>query len=172
MTTTKQVKKTTKKAASAKKSTITSVEKVEDAVNEATAEVSQTATSFINTVNEAIENARTMSKQAWLAGLGVFGRSVEEVQDVYNQANKDITSRYSKINQDGQKLVQDLVVRGEKVQGDAQVLLKEGRANIEQQIEVAKNRMTGLVSVIDIPARLQKISDKLEALSKDLKKAA
>lgn len=168
MTTTKQTKKT----ANTKKSTITSVEKVEAAVNEATAEASQTATSFINTVNETIENARSMGKQAWLASLGVFGRSVEEVQDAYSQANKDLTTRYSKINEDGQKIVQDLVVRGEKVQGDAEVLLKEGRANIEQQIEVAKNRMTGLVSVIDIPARLQKISDKLEALSKDLKKAA
>ena len=168
MSTTKQTKKT----ANTKKSTITSVEKVEAAVNEATAEASQTATSFINTVNETIENARTMSKQAWLASLGAFGRSVEEVQGAYSQANEDLTNRYSKINQDGQKLVQDLVVRGEKVQGDAEVLLKEGRANIEQQIEVAKSRLTSLVSVIDIPAKLQKISDKLETLSKDLKKAA
>jgi len=171
MTTPKQTKKTATNKTS-KTTAITSVEKVEAAVKEATAEASQTATSFINTVNETIENARTMSKQAWLASLGVFGRSVEEVQGAYSQANKDLTNRYSKINEDGQKLVQDLVVRGEKVQGDAEVLLKEGRANVEQQIELAKNRMTGLVSVIDIPARLQKISDKLEALSKDLKKAA
>ena len=93
-------------------------------------------------------------------------------QGRYTKANEEIQTRYTQITEDRQKLVADLVVRGEKVQDEAEVLLKEGRANIEEQIEVAKNRLASLVSVVDIPARLQDMSDKLETLSKDLRKSA
>jgi len=37
---------------------------------------------------------------------------------------------------------------------------------------VAKERLVGLSSKVDIPARLQDLSDRLESLSKDLKKTA
>lgn len=154
-TTTKVTKKSAAKKPAAKKT---------EAVKEQRA--------VLETLNDNIDNAQTFAKKVWFAGLGVFGRSVEEIQSRYSQANEDLQARYKKINEDGQKLVNDLVVRGEKVQDDAEELVKEGRANIEEQIELAKTRLTGFVSVIDIPARLQDMSDKLETLSKDLKKTA
>jgi ABC-type transporter Mla subunit MlaD len=166
MATTKRTKKPVAKKTSAK----SSVEKVEAAVIEATEEVSDQATSLFNSLNKNVETAQTVAKQFWFAGLGAVGKTVDEVQGRYDKVNQDIVTRYTKINQDRQDLVKDLVVRGEKVQDEAEVLLKEGRANIEEQIEVARGRMSGLVSVIDIPARLKDMSDKLESLSKDLKK--
>jgi len=69
-------------------------------------------------------------------------------------------------------LVGDLVTRGEKVQSEAELRIKEGRATVEEQIEVARERLVGLTSVVDIPSRLQDLSNKLESLSKDLKKSA
>ena len=59
--------------------------------------------------------------------------------------------------------------RGEKVQSEAEVMLQEGRSTIEEQIEVARTRVT---SIVDIPARLQDVSEKFESLSKSLKKTA
>lgn len=126
----------------------------------------------LETFSANIENAQSFTKQAYFAGLGVFGRSYEEAKTRYSKANNDLQARYEQINEDGQKFVKDLVNRGEKVQDDAEELLKEGRANIEEQIEDAKKRISSFTSVIDIPARLQDMSDKLETLSKDLKKIA
>ncbi|MEM7359498.1 MAG: hypothetical protein AAF431_10395 [Pseudomonadota bacterium] len=168
MATTKQAKKPVAKKTSAKKVENT----VESTVNTAKAEVTEQAENIRNAFNTNFENVQEFAQKMWFASLGAFGRSVEEVQGRYTKANEELQSRYSQINEEGQKLVQDLVERGEKVQDDAEDLLKEGRANIEEQIEVAKNRLSGLVSVVDIPARLQDMSDKLEALSKDLKKSA
>jgi len=69
-------------------------------------------------------------------------------------------------------LVLDLVSRGEKVQDEAEIRIKEGRATIEEQIEIAKGRLSGLTAFVDVPSRLQDLSDKLESLSRDLKKTA
>ena len=172
MATTKQTNKpaakTTAKKASAKKVEAT----VKSTVNSAKAEVTEQATSILGALNTNLASAQDVAQKVWFAGLGVMGRSVEEAQGRYSKANQELQTRYTKINEDSQKLVADLVVRGEKVQGEAEVRLKEGRANIEEQIETAKNRLVGLVSVVDIPARLQNVSKKLETLSKDFKKSA
>jgi hypothetical protein len=168
MATTKQTTKTTAKKASAKKVEAT----VKSTVNSTKAEVTEQAASIFDALNTNLASAQDVAQKVWFAGLGVMGRSVEEAQGRYSKANEELQTRYTKINKDSQTLVADLVVRGEKVQDEAEVRLKEGRANIEEQIEVAKNRLVGLVSVVDIPARLKGMSSKLEILRKDLKKSA
>ena len=123
-------------------------------------------------VENGIENVQGLVKKVWFAGLGALGRSVDEVQTRYEQTNENLSASYNKLNDNSQKLVKELVDRGEKVQSDAEERVKESRANIEEQIELAKTRLAGLVSVVDIPARLQEVSDRIESLSKDLKKSA
>ena len=169
-TSAKTTAKTTAKKTSAKAST--KATEIQNEVNEVTSEVTEQVTSLLETLNKNLDTAQGVAKQVWFAYLGAFGRSVEEIQSRVNKTGDDLRSRYEQMNQDGQKLVEDLVSRGEKVQDDAEVLLKESRANIEEQIEVARGRLSGLVSVVDIPARWQDMSDKLESLSKDLKKSA
>ena len=158
---------TTKKVSNKKTSTkaTKSTNKVEDQF-----ETNQRA--VFNSINEGIDSAQLIAKKAYLAYLGVVGRTVEEVQTRYTQANEDFQSRFEKISQNRENLMEELVSRGEQVQDDASELLKESRANIEEQIETAKKRLGGLVSVVDIPSRLQEVSDRLESLSKDLKKSA
>lgn len=161
---TKQAKKTSVKKTSANKTTAKKTATRSKAV--------KSQATVRDTINSNFNNAQELAKQVYLAGLGAFGRSVDQAQDRYAKINDEITSRYNKINKDGQKLVKELVNRGEKVQDEAEELVKESRANIEQQIEKAKDRLAGMVSVVDIPARLQDMSDKLESLSRDLKKSA
>ena len=62
-----------------------------------------------------------------------------------------------------------MVTRGEKVQNDAESALKEGRAAIEERIEEAKNKVS---EVVDVKARWEDLSDKLEGLRQGLKKTA
>lgn len=159
-------KKTSAKAVSkAKKEVIEAVDAVEDAVE-------ATADSIVAKVSKNISAAQNVAKQLWFANLGVAGRTYEEAVSLVNKANDEIQTRYTKLNKESQELVTDLVSRGEKVQDEAESRLKEGRATVEEQIEAAKERFVGLTSVVDIPARLQDLSNKLESLSKDLKKSA
>lgn len=123
-------------------------------------------------INDNIDAAQDLAKKTYLASLGVVGSSYEGIKTRYVKTNEGIQARYEQINQDSQKLVKDLVDRGEKVQDEAGDLIKESRATVEEQIEAAKKRLGGFVSMIDVPARLQDVSDKLESLSKDLKKSA
>ena len=165
-TKTESVKATSKKASAkvstAKKEVVEAVDAIEDAV-EATSE------SMLAKLSKNIESAQKLVKQVWFANLGVAGRTYEEAVGLYNKTGDQLKSRYTKLNKDSQDFVEDLVSRGEKVQDEAQVRIKESRETVEEQIEVAKGRLT---SVVDIPARLQDLSSKLDSLSKDLKKSA
>jgi predicted nucleic acid-binding Zn-ribbon protein len=159
-------KKTSAKAVSkAKKEVIEAVDAIEEAVE-------ATSDSIIAKVSKNVSAAQNVAKQIWFANLGVAGRSYEEAVSLVTKANDGIQSRYTKLNKESQDLVTDLVARGEKVQDEAQVRLSEGRATVEEQIEAAKGRLAGLTSGVDIPARLQNLSNKLGSLSKDLKKSA
>ena len=166
----KAVKATSKKASAkvntAKKEVVEAVDAIEDAVE-------ATSKSVFAKLSDNVETAQNFVKKTWFANLGAAGRTYEEAVNLFNKAGDEVKTRYTKLNADRQDLVEDLVSRGEKVQDEAQVRIKEGRATVEEQIESAKDRFVGLTSsVVDIPARLQDLSDKLESLSKDLKKSA
>ena len=68
------------------------------------------------------------------------------------------------------KLFDELAARGEKVQDEAGTAIKDRRANIDEQIDALKDRMSDLRSGFDVSSRLQDLSDKLEEISKDWKK--
>jgi hypothetical protein len=162
----KAVKKTSAKAVSkAKKEVIEAVDAIEDAVE-------VTSESIVAKVGKNISAAQNVAKIVWFANLGVAGRTYEEAVSLLAKANDEIQTRYTKMNEDSQNLVTDLVARGEKVQDVAQVRMTEGRATVEEQIEAARGRFVGLASVVDVSARLQDLSNKLGSLSKDLKKSA
>ena len=159
------VKTQTAKVNKAKKEVIEAVDAVEEAVE-------ATSRSVFARVNANIARVQGVAKQVWFANLGVAGRTYEEAVSLYTKANDEIQTRYTKLNKGSQDLVEDLVSRGEKVQDEAEARLKEGRVTVEEQIEVAKDRLLGFTSVVDIPSRLEDLSKKLESLSKDLKKSA
>jgi len=158
------VKKTPVKKASAKakKEVIEAVDAVENVVETA-------AEGVFAKVSKNVEQAQDLAKNVWFAYLGAAGYAVEEVTTRANQVSEDVQARVTKINKDGQDFVQDLVSRGEKVQNDAESALKEGRAAIEVRIEEAKNKVS---EVVDVKARWEDLSDKLEGLRQGLKKTA
>lgn len=158
-------KKTSAKVSKAKKEVVEAVDAIEDVVE-------SKSKSILSAISKNFGATQNVAKQLWLANLGAAGRTYEEAVSLYAKAEELLQTRYKKLNQDSQELVEDLVVRGEKVQNNAEAKIKEGRATAKEQIEAAKDRISGLTSVVDIPARLQDLSSKLESLSKDLKKSA
>ena len=138
----------------------------------AVSEVTKQQRVALKLINDSIDGAQEIAKKTYLASLGVVGRSFDEIKTRYAKTTETVQTRYEKITVESQELVKDLVNRGEKVQDEAGDLIKESRASVEEQIEVAKKRLGGIVSIVDVPSRLKEVSDKLESLSKDLKKSA
>jgi transcriptional regulator of heat shock response len=160
---------TTKKSAAKKTAPKTSAK---NTIESTADQVTEQANTVFASVKENISNARALAQKIWFANLGMYGRTYEEIQTRFTKLNDEVKGRYADLTDNGQELVKDLVARGEKVQDEAETLLKEGRATLEEQIEVAKGRLTEVTPIADISARLKELSAKLESLSKDLKKAA
>ena len=121
-------------------------------------ETGETKDSILNKLNS--ERIEKVAKQIWLAGLGASGRSFAE-----------LPNRYEKINTESQKMFDELVARGEKVQANAEDKLKEGKSDLEERIEKLKGYATfpGNSKVVD---QLSEVNRKLDTLNKDVKKMA
>ena len=79
--------------------------------------------------------------------------------------------RYESINVEGQKVFDELVKRGESMQGDLEKAVKQGRATLDKRVEEFKRRFGGgLSSYVDIPSRLHDAAEKIEELSRKLQK--
>ncbi len=166
-------KATAKKAAikktPVKKASVKAKKEVTEAVDAVENVVETAAEAVIAKVTKNVEQAQDVAKNVWYAYLGAAGFAVEEVSNRANKVSEDVQSRYTKLNKEGQELVLDLVSRGEKVQDDAESVLKESRASIEVKIEDAKNKVS---EVVDVKARWEDLSERLEGLRQGLKKSA
>lgn len=147
-----------KASVKAKKEVIEAVDAVENVVETA-------AESVFAKVSKNVEQAQDVAKNVWFAYLGAAGYAVEEVSNRANKVSEDVQARYTKLNKD----VQELVERGEKVQDEAEARLKEGRATIEEKIEEARSKVS---DVVDVKARWEDLSDRLDGLRQGLKKSA
>ena len=65
-------------------------------------------------VNNTIETAEEVARKIWLAGLGAYGKSFEEVK-----------RQYEKLNGETSRLFEELVSKGEKLEADTKVKFKE-----------------------------------------------
>ncbi len=119
---------------------------------------SETKDSILNKLNS--EKIEKVAKQIWLAGLGAYGRSFDEIQN-----------RYEKINTESQKMFDELVARGEKLQANAEDKLKEGKSDLEGRIEKLKGyaKLPVNSEVVD---QLSEVNRNLDTLNKDVKKMA
>ncbi|MBX2849747.1 MAG: phasin family protein [Acidiferrobacterales bacterium] len=113
------------------------------------------------------EKAEALAKNIWLAGLGAYSKTFTGIAGRVD----DLQGRYTTINAEGQKIFQELVDRGDSMQGDLEKAVKKGRDSLEDRVEDFKKRFGGsLSSVVDIPSRLRDAAKKIEQLSDSLKK--
>lgn len=183
----KVAKKVVKKAPAAKKVTkkVTKkvVKKVSVAKKAATGKAKKTSKAEAKKVANRIEQlqvmlqdnlsglsgdkAEAMAKNIWLAGLGAYSRSYEELSERY----EDVQDKYEEINAEGQKVFGELVKRGESIQGDLEQAVNKGRDSLEDRVEDFKKRFGGgLSSFVDIPSRLRDAAEKIEEISVKLQK--
>lgn len=112
-----------------------------------------------DTIKGKINEAEEMARKIWLAGLGAYGKSVEEAQ-----------GRYEKLSEEASKMFDELVTKGETLEGDAKSKFKSTTNDVENRVADVRKKL-GLDSE---PAdqRIEELSAKIDALTEAVAKLA
>ncbi len=100
-----------------------------------------------------IEKTEELTRRIWLAGLGAYGQSFDNLQNGYD-----------KMNDQSRKIFDDLVARGEKLESDAKEMLEGAGDKLKEQAEVLRERSKAFtVDSLDlnINERLAEIRSKI-----------
>jgi len=97
------------------------------------------------------ETAEEVARKIWLAGLGAYGKSFEEIQ-----------SQYEKLNDETSHFFEELVTKGEKLEADTKKKLK-ANGTVEKRVDNVRKTL-GL-DTSDIDAKIDKLSKKVDALT-------
>ena len=168
-TTKKATKKVAKKASKKiSKKTAIPKKKAQNEESQVDARISQLQTMLQENLSGLSgDKAEAMAKNIWLAGLGAYSKTYEEISERYD----DVQDKYEEINVEGQKIFDELVDRGQSIQDQLETKVNKGRKSLEDRVDEIKNRFGGgLSSYIDLPERLSRAAEKIEEVSVKLRK--
>ncbi len=119
----------------------------------------------IDMIKEKAATAEDMARKVWLAGLGAYGKGYEEVK-----------GRFEALSTDSNKLFEELVIKGEKLETEGKDKVKEvqtkvaAKTEIETRIETVRTKL-GLNST-DSDQKIEELSTKIDALTAAVAKLA
>ena len=105
----------------------------------------------LEAIKTKVGDAEEFARKIWLAGLGAYGKSIDEVQ-----------GRYEKLNTEANKVFDELVTKGEKLEGDAKGKLKE-KTNIDARVAEVRSKL-GLDKQSN-DEKIAELSSKIDALT-------
>lgn len=79
----------------------------------------------LDTIKSTVNDAEVLARKVWLAGIGAYGKSFDEVQ-----------GRYEQINTEAGKVFEDLVSKGTKLEADAKVKFEEAKGKIKSTAKI------------------------------------
>ena len=80
--------------------------------------------SKIEAVTTKVNQAEDLARKIWLAGIGAYGKGFDEAQ-----------GQYKKLNTEATKLFNDLVDKGEKLEGEAKEKFQAETDSIKHNVE-------------------------------------
>jgi polyhydroxyalkanoate synthesis regulator phasin len=119
----------------------------------------------IDMIKEKAATAEDMARKVWLAGLGAYGKGYEEVK-----------GRFEALSTDSNRLFDELVVKGEKLETEGKGKVKEvstkvaAKTEIETRIETVRSKLG--FNNTDSDKRIEALSDKIDALTAAVAKLA
>ena len=119
----------------------------------------------IDMIKEKAATAEDMARKVWLAGLGAYGKGYEEVK-----------GRFETLSTDTNKLFDELVVKGEKLETEGKGKVAEvktkvaAKTEIETRIETVRTKL-GLNNT-DADKKIEALSDKIDVLTAAVAKLA
>lgn len=119
----------------------------------------------LNTIKSTVNDAEVLARKVWLAGIGAYGKSFDEVQ-----------GRYEQINTEAGKVFDDLVNKGEKLEADAKGKFEETKGKIKSSAKieerVAEVRTKLGLDKDDSEDKIAELSAKVDALTAVISKLA
>ena len=123
-------------------------------------ETAVTTTSKIDKIKETASSAEEMARKIWLAGLGAYGKGYEEVK-----------GRIESLSTESNKLFDDLVVKGEKLETEGKDKAKQvkddvlAKIEIESRIETVRSKLGFSKTEAEADPKLEELSLKIDALT-------
>lgn len=117
-----------------------------------------------NMIKETAANAEEMARKVWLAGLGAYGKGFEE-----------LTGRFEALSTDSNKLFEELVAKGEKLEAEGKTKVEEvkndvvAKTEIESRIESVRSKL-GFTSTNSNDEKIEELSAKIDALTEAVAK--
>ena len=122
--------------------------------------------------NQNTEKASEIARNIWLAGLGAYGKALDEAQDQYGKVTGKVNEQVEKVktqtSEDTTRLFDELVAKGKKLEGDTQERLSEVKdkasSNLEERLAQVKSGLSFTSKSSDLEAKIDAISQKLDLL--------
>lgn len=109
-------------------------------------------------LKEMAEKASETAKNIWLAGLGAYGKALDEAQEKYGEVSE-------KVNKESSRLFEELVAKGKKLEGDTSEKLTEAKekstASLEERLSQVKESLS-FSKADESTDKLDEISNKLD----------
>jgi polyhydroxyalkanoate synthesis regulator phasin len=123
--------------------------------------------SNIDKIKETTTSAEEMARKIWLAGLGAYGKGYEEVK-----------GRFESLSTDSNKLFDDLVVKGEKLEVEGKDKVKQvkddvlAKTELESRIETVRSKLGFFKAADNNDTKIEDLSSKIDALTAAVAKIA
>lgn len=112
----------------------------------------------IDTIKEKIDVAEDVARKIWLAGLGAYGKSYDEVQ-----------GRYEQLSSEANKMFDELVEKGTKLESEAKEKIKTKTA-LDSKVEEIRGKLGLNGSATE--EKLEALTQKVDALTEAVHKLA
>jgi len=110
--------------------------------------------------SEFVSRAREVSREAFLASLGFYGKAYDQVQEQFSNMQDQLEERRGKADD----LYRELVKRGEKVEKDARKAIDD--------LDLPKLELDSLADRKKLEKQMNKAKERFEELKERFRKAA
>ena len=122
-------------------------------------------------IKEMAEKASELAKNIWLAGLGAYGKALDEAQDQYGKVSVKVNEQVDKVKEqvigsDSTRLFEELVAKGKKLESQTSEKFTEVKdkaaATLEERLAQVKESLNFANKGDDVSAQLADLSSKLD----------
>lgn len=106
-------------------------------------------------LKEFADKASETAKNIWLAGLGAYGKALDEAQGRYDKVS-------DKVNKESSRLFDELVAKGKKLESETSGKLNEVKEKTEASLEERLAQVKESLKFSSTSSQLEDINQKLD----------
>lgn len=106
-------------------------------------------------LKEFADKASETAKNIWLAGLGAYGKAIDEAQEQYGKVSE-------KVNKESSRLFDELVAKGKKLENETSEKLHDAKEKTETSLEERIAQVKESLKYTSTSSQLEEINEKLD----------